>query len=89
MKAILNEPKVEYKVSGWIPSIEFYSIEENIGGIENNIVLVYPLRDINNQLFIEKSLKKLSTLRGKMTKQSEKEIDDQISDLRNEWDRNI
>jgi len=36
-----------------------------------------------------KTKSKLSTLRGKLTKQSKKEIDHQISDLRSEWDRNI
>lgn len=33
-----------------------------------------------------KKVKRLSQLRGKMTKQSEKEIDDQISALRKEWE---
>ena len=40
-------------------------------------------------MFAEKPKRKLSALRGKMAKQSEKEIDDQISDLRSEWERNI
>ena len=39
--------------------------------------------------FFEKPKRKLSSLRGKMTKQTKKEIDDQLSDLRGEWDRNI
>ena len=88
MKAIVNEPLVEYKSHEWLPQIDLSLFVENISGIENRTIFYYPPNVVSRQLF-EKQKKKLSLLRGKMTKQSEKEIDDQISDLRNEWDRNI
>jgi hypothetical protein len=88
MKAIVNEPLAEYKSIGWLPQIYPSSFDENIRSIENRTILYYPPNVVSRQLF-EKQKKKLSLLRGKMTIQSEKEIDDQISDLRNEWDRNI
>ena len=89
MKAILNETKTEYRVTGWLPQYNKFSYDENISGIENNSVLLNLSIGSITQIVFNKPKKKLSLLRGKMTKQSEKEIDDQISDLRNEWDRNI
>lgn len=89
MKTVVNEPQAEYKVTGWLPTINTFPFDENICCIENNTILVYPPRGIITQLLFEKPKKRLSSLRGKMTRQSEKEIDDQISDIRNEWDRNI
>lgn len=88
MKAIVNEPLVEYKSHEWLPQIDLSLFDENISSIENRTILYYPHSIVSQPIF-EKSKKKLSLLRGKMTKQSEKEIDDQISDLRDEWDRNI
>lgn len=59
-------------------------------------LLKYPGLRVGNMLesnlkmnFSEKPKRKLSALRGKLTKQSKKEIDDQISNLRSEWDRNF
>lgn len=88
MKTIVNEPQAEYKTSGWLPKIEPFPFDENICSIENRTILIFPSQKVP-QLFFKKPHKKLSLLRGKMTKQSEKEIDDQISDLRKEWNRNI
>lgn len=84
MKAIVNEPQAEYKTIGWLPQIAPSSFDENIRSIENRTILYYPPNVVSQQLF-EKQKKKLSLLRGKMTKQSEKEIDDQILFFRNEW----
>ena len=89
MITILNEPQTEYRVTGWLPTYKVIPSEENIIGIENNTILFYFFSGSTSQFLFEKPKKKLSLLRGKMTRQSEKDIDDQILDLRNEWDRNI
>jgi hypothetical protein len=86
MKAILNLPPIEYKRNEWIHQIDPSSFDENICCIENGTIFIYPPRIVSQPLF-GKPKKKLSLLRGKTTPQSEKEIDDQISDLRNEWER--
>lgn len=90
MITIVNEPQVEYHTSGWIPSeMKYGPFDENISDIGNNSIFVYPTSGSLYMISHIKSNKRLSMLRGKMTKQSEREIDDQISDLRKEWDRNI
>lgn len=89
MKTVVLEPHTEYKVSGWLPSPDIYPIDQYILNIENNTISFCPPSS-SVQLFIGKrSARKLSSLRGKMTKQNENEIDDQISHLRNEWERDI
>lgn len=89
MKTVAHEPHTEYKVLGWLPSSHIYPIDEYILNIENNTIAFCPPSS-SVQLFIGKlKAKKLSSLRGKMTKQNEKEIDDQISHLRDEWERDI
>ena len=89
MITVVNEPQGEYKVANW--QTEFYDItfDDYICGIENGIVLLCPPSGSTNTIFYEKPKRKLSALRGKLTKQSKKEIDEQISNLRSEWDRNI
>lgn len=90
MKTVVHEPHTEYKVLGWLPSPEIFPIDEYILNIENNVITFCPPSSSVVQFSLnENKMKKLSFLRGKMTKQSEKEIDDQISLLRNEWERNI
>ena len=89
MKTVVSEPIVDYKVSGWQTKSKVFSFDEFICGIENETVLFCPPSGSIFMRFSEKPVRKLSALRGKMTKQSEKEIDEQISNLRSEWDRNI
>ncbi len=96
MKTIVKEPKVTYKRNyNWLPYHELpITLISNgsICRIEDN--RVYFLK--NDLLLIDifsdpvcKDSKRLSHLRGKTTKQSEKEINDQLSSLRNEWERDI
>jgi hypothetical protein len=89
MITVVNEPQAEYKVAGWRTESKVFSFDDFICGIENETVLFYPPSGSTFIMLSEKPKRKLSALRGKMTNQSEKEIDDQISDLRSEWDRNI
>ncbi len=89
MITVVNEPQAEYKVAGWQTESKGFSADDFIWGIENETVMFCPPSGSTIMLFFEKPKRKLSSLRGKLSKQSNKEIDDQISDLRSEWDRNI
>ena len=90
MITVVNEPQVEYHSAGWISTeMKDRPFEENIYGIENNSIFVYPKRSMSYMRSSIKTKKRLSMLRGKMSKQSEKEINDRILYLRGEWDRNI
>lgn len=89
MITVVNEPQAEYKVASWQTEFRGFSFDDNICGIENNTVMFCPASRSIYMVFSEKPKRKLSALRGKLTKQSKKEIDEQISNLRNEWDRNI
>jgi hypothetical protein len=89
MMTVVNEPQAEYKIAGWHTELKGFSFDDCICGIENETVLFCLPSGSTFMIFSEKPKRKLSTLRGKMTKQTEKDIDDQISDLRNEWNRNI
>ena len=89
MITVVSEPKVEYKISSWQKELKDISFDDFICGIENGTVLFCPPSGSTFTIFSEKPKRKLSALRGKLTKQSKKEIDDQISNLRIEWDRNF
>ncbi len=89
MITVVNEPQVEYKVAGWQTELKDISFDDFICGIENGTVLFCPPSGSTCMIFSEKPKRKLSALRGKLTKQSKKEIDNQISNLRSEWDRNF
>lgn len=89
MRSVVNEPQAEYKTAGWQTSFVSFSFDDFICGIENKTILFRPPKGLSFMSFSEKPKKKLSALRGKLTQQSEKEIDDQISNLRSEWDRNF
>lgn len=88
MKTVVNEPYVEYSVKGWLSEVKTISFDENIFAIENDSIVFCLSTGSTVFSKYEETKTKLSSLRGKMAKQSEKEIDDQISDLRNEWERN-
>ena len=89
MIAVVNEPQPEYKVAGWQTELIGFPYDNFICGIENETVMFCPPSGSIFMIFSEKPKRKLSALRGKLSKQSSKEIDDQISGLRCEWDRNI
>ena len=89
MITVVNEPQVQYKVADWKIELKDISFNEFICGIENGTVLFCPPSGSNYMIFSNKPKRKLSALRGKLTPQSKKEIDEQISKLRSEWDRNI
>jgi hypothetical protein len=89
MKAVVNEPKAKYRASGWQTKSQESSFDDHICGIENETVIFCQLSGFKFMFFSDKPKNRLSALKGKLTKQSNKEIDDQISELRSEWDRNI
>lgn len=89
MKTVVDEPQVEYKVASWQTKLKDFSFDDFIFGIENETVIFCPPSSFTFMIFSEKPKKNLSALRGRLSKQSRKEIDDQISNLRSEWERNI
>lgn len=90
MITVLNEPQVGYKVADWHIKLSKKSpLDELICGMDNHTVFISPPSFQAHAIFTIEPQGRLSKLRGKMVKQSEREIDDQISDLRSEWDRNI
>jgi len=89
MIKVVNEPQLEYEVANWQTGLKDIFFDDFICGIENGTVLLCPPSGSTYKIFSEKPKRKLSALRGKLTKQSKKEIDEQIANLRSEWDRNI
>lgn len=89
MITVVHEPPVQYKVEDWCDELKDFAFYQTICGIENGIVFLRPPSSFTSMIFSSRPKKKLSSLRGKLTKQSKKEIDEQISNLRSEWDRNI
>jgi hypothetical protein len=90
MTTVVNEPRSEYSVSSWhITPIKEFPTDESIIGMDDKSVFVRPPSFQVQMIFLEKPKRSLSKLRGRMTKQNEKEIDAQILDLRIEWDRSI
>jgi len=86
---VVNEPLAEYKTLGWRNQTMNYSFDENIYDIENGTIQFCQPTNLRFNIIEKKPKIKLSSLRGKMSRMTEKEIDDQISNLRAEWDRNI
>lgn len=90
MITVVNEPQVGYKVADWHIKISKISpMDELICGMDNYTVFMSPPSFPVHPIFASEPKGRLSKLRGKTARQNEKEIDDQISDLRNEWERNI
>ena len=89
MITVVNEPQTEYEVAGWQTESKDFSFDDFICGIENETVMFCPPSGSTFIIFSEKPKRKLSALRGKLSKQSNKEINDQISNLRSEGDRII
>ncbi|MDD3789243.1 MAG: hypothetical protein PHO94_11200 [Petrimonas sp.] len=90
MITVVNEPEVEYKkTNSWQAKFRRFSSDEYICKIENETVIISPPSGFIFVISPEKAKRNLSALRGKTSKQSKKEIDDQISDLRSEWNRDI
>jgi hypothetical protein len=89
MKIVVNEPQADYKIMGWKPEPKVIVFNDFICNIENETIFYCPSSGTTSFVFYEKPIKRISSLRGKMTKQDEKEIDDQLSEFRNEWERDI
>lgn len=89
MKIVVNEPQPEYILIGWLPTPNLIYLDSSVNGIVNNTVMCYQATGLTNQILYKPQKKRISSLRGKMNKQIEKEIDEQILDLRKGWNRNI
>ncbi len=86
---VVNEPLVEYKRTGWKIQLNMNLFEDNIEDIKNGTIVFCQPTSLRFRILADKPKIKLSSLRGKISRLSEKEVDDQISNLRTEWDRNI
>lgn len=89
MKTVVNEPQAEYKVTGWQTESKESSSDDFILDIKDMTIIFGPPMSSSFIIFSEKPKRKLSALRGRLSKQSKREIDEQLSTLRSEWDRNI
>lgn len=89
MKTALNDYLQDSKFSRWQFIGESIRAKENIDGIEGETIFVYTPTLTITLINFEKGSGRISRLRGKLSKQNNSEIDDQISGLRNEWDRDI
>lgn len=89
MKAIVNEPIAIYETSCWkvrnVTNDRFNLTESN------DLTIGYRRPKITSFISIEKPKKKfdVTSLKGKMSKMSAEEIDKQIDELRNEWERDF
>lgn len=77
---LLNSSIVVYLGNDPLVVFDLKTEYTGLSGIEATIKIRDDISDIP---------KKLSSLRGKMTKQTAEEIDKQIEDLRDEWDRDV
>ena len=89
MKSVTKEPQAIYKSAGWINKFNGYETVDFTCRIENENVIFRNPGSSTYCIYLSKPGRKLSALKGKLTKQSKKEIDEQLSKLRSEWDRNF
>lgn len=87
MKAIVKEPTALYETSRWkVKNVtnDRFNLRES-----NDLTIGYRRRKITSFISFEKPKKKIdvTSLKGKMSKMSAEDIDKQIDELRNEWDR--
>ena len=87
MKAIVSEPSAVYETPQW----KVKNVTNNRFNLteSNDLTIGYRRPKITSFISLEKPKKKfdVTQLRGKMSKVSAEEIDKQIDELRNEWDR--
>lgn len=90
MKAIVNDPQEKYHVSRLKTTISLMSLNDLVYEMDiNSIYYTQGMNKLRRPVLSKKPQKKLSALRGKMTPQSEKDLNEQILNLRNEWERDI
>jgi hypothetical protein len=85
---IVNEERIDISINRWVSCDNICNIHDSIVKIEKNRIVLLS-HSKNCAINFKLSKIKLSALRGKMTKQSNKEIDSQIQMLRNEWNTNF
>jgi hypothetical protein len=89
MKEIIQEPSIRYQTSKWKVDIspDFAILQHPV--VELDAIVFrkpyIPATPIYNK---ERTIK-ISSLRGKLTKQTAEDIDKQIEELRNEWERSF
>lgn len=89
MKTMVNEPTIPYSYSGWpvmplelIPDLSIYNIEDQV-------IICMPAISLTFDFQKENRRRKIAAMRGSLKGLSDSEIDKQLGDLRNEWERSI
>lgn len=99
MKAIINhvtvkEPAAKYQTKNWVPRRPNFSIARRSSTFIKDGVNIFSqpiIRKHKNPIILNIKSKpiKISSLRGTFTKQTKEEIDKQLRNLRDEWDRDL
>lgn len=96
MKAVICEPVTEYRVENWNykSSKSYFNLQ--FVDIQDGFALFHQPSIISRSARVDKTPRvnnpakmKLSSLRGKVSKQTVEQIDQQLKELRDEWEWNI
>ncbi len=87
MKVIVHEPAVQYQTSKWKVDVspDFATFLHPV--IESDAIEFRKPYIASASIYNKERKIKISSLRGKMTKQTVEEIDKQIEKLRDEWEQ--
>lgn len=89
MKLIVSEPVPKYHTKKWAyGNIKLNYNNNQFVDIKDGFALFRQPSIISTHMNRPERIK-LSSLRGKLSKQTKEEIDQQLKELRNEWERNI
>ncbi len=89
MATIIEEPETAYRISTWRLKTESIIRQEPIKSMDDNSIIVYSSINLWPDSKLGKVSFKISSLRGKLSKQNEDDVDKEILNLRNEWERDI
>lgn len=88
-RAIVKEPYSQYQVKPWYSTGVIYDFDLGIIRIDDEKIFVKQNSlKIQMPLAIEKRVK-ISSLRGKLKNIEERQIDEKLSKLREEWERDF
>jgi hypothetical protein len=94
MKAVICEPVTEYRVENWnyksnkpYFNLQFVDIKDGFA-LFHQPSIISARMDKTSRVYNPVKIK-LSSLRREVSKQTEEQIDQQLKELRGEWERNI
>lgn len=89
MQTMINEPEIAYTSRVW-PTLPFTRIPYlSIYNIEDKVIICSPA--ISSSFYFQKENRrsKIAKMRGSMKGLTSNEIEQQLGDLRNEWERSF